>query len=106
MVAKRTGHKVKADEIKSDLDYFAIAGEDNVFHWAKAKIDGDTVLVWHDDLKTPKHVRYAWEANPDGCNLYNKDGWPTTPFRSDSLPYSTKDRELPFSTKGRFFMTH
>jgi sialate O-acetylesterase len=59
---------------------FAIAGEDNQFVWAKAKIEGDKVVVWNDDILNPKYVRYAWADNPDNPNLYNKEGLPASPF--------------------------
>ena len=71
---------------------FAIAGADKKFVWAKAKIEGNKVIVWNDDIKEPMYVRYAWADNPDGANLYNKEtlpdssvgrGLPASPFRTD-----------------------
>jgi sialate O-acetylesterase len=67
----------------SELRGFAIAGSDRVFHWASARIDGDQVIVSSPDVPAPTAVRYAWGDNPD-CNLYNKDGLPASPFRSDA----------------------
>lgn len=67
---------------------FAIAGQDHVYHWAQAVIDGDTVVVSSSDAPTPVAVRYAWADNPD-CNLYNKEGLPASPFRTDDWPLST-----------------
>ena len=66
-----------------DLKRFSIAGEDKSFVWANAKIDGDNVIVWSDKVKKPVAARYAWETNPEGCNLYNKEGLPAVPFRTD-----------------------
>lgn len=66
-----------------ELSWFAIAGEDKKFVWAKAKIEGDKVVVWNDKISDPKYVRYAWADNPDGANLYNKEGLPASPFRTD-----------------------
>ena len=60
---------------------FAIAGEDKKFIWANAKIDGDQVIVWNDEIPHPKYVRYAWADNPDNPNLYNREGLPASPFR-------------------------
>lgn len=60
---------------------FAIAGEDKKFVWAKAKIEGNKVIVWDDDILDPKYVRYAWADNPDNPNLINKEGLPASPFR-------------------------
>jgi sialate O-acetylesterase len=62
---------------------FAIAGADKKFVWAKAKIEGDKVIVWNDDLANPMYVRYAWADNPYGANLSNKEGLPASPFRTD-----------------------
>ena len=63
------------------LSEFAIAGDDKKFVWAKAKIEGDKVIVWSDEVPNPKYVRYAWADNPDNPNLYNKEGLPASPFR-------------------------
>tara|TARA_R110002050_G_scaffold10594_1_gene36234 strand:+ start:1062 stop:3017 length:1956 start_codon:yes stop_codon:yes gene_type:complete len=59
---------------------FAIAGKDKHFVWANAKIENNKVIVWHDNIKAPKYVRYAWADNPDNPNLYNKEGLPASPF--------------------------
>ncbi len=64
------------------LKGFAIAGGDRKFKWADAKIIDDTVVVWNDDIKAPKAVRYAWADNPE-CSLYNKEGLAASPFRTD-----------------------
>ncbi len=65
-----------------ELKGFAIAGADRKFHWARARIEGDTVVVWSEEVPQPVAVRYAWADNPD-CNLYNKAGLPAPPFRTD-----------------------
>lgn len=62
---------------------FAIAGADKKFVWAQAKIAGDKVIVWNDEVTIPLYVRYAWADNPVNPNLYNKEGLPATPFRTD-----------------------
>lgn len=66
-----------------ELEYFAIAGEDKKFVWAKAKIEGNKVIVWNDNITHPAAVRYAWADNPEGANLYNKEGLPASPFETD-----------------------
>ena len=63
---------------------FAIAGADKKFVWAKAVIEGDKVVVWNEVVTEPKYIRYAWADNPDNPNLYNKEGLPASPFRTDS----------------------
>ena len=63
---------------------FAIAGADKKFVWAKATIAGNQVIVWNDTVSNPLYVRYAWADNPDNPNLYNKEGLPASPFRTDN----------------------
>jgi len=66
-----------------ELSEFAIAGADKKFVWAKAKIEGDKIVVSSDMIIDPMYVRYAWADNPVNPNLYNKDGLPASPFRTD-----------------------
>jgi sialate O-acetylesterase len=65
------------------LKCFAIAGADKKFVWADAGIEGHKVVVSSDKVVNPKAVRYAWADNPEGANLYNKEGLPASPFRTD-----------------------
>lgn len=60
------GLKANGEELKG----FAIAGADQKWLAAKARIDGEEVIVWHPDVKQPKAVRYAWADNPD-ANVIN-----------------------------------
>jgi sialate O-acetylesterase len=66
-----------------ELKYFAIAGADKKFVWAKAKIEGNKIVVWNDEVTNPVAVRYAWADNPEDANLYNKEGLPASSFRTD-----------------------
>ena len=63
------------------LCQFAIAGADQIYEWAEARIEGQTVVVFHKNIPHPKYLRYAWSNNPDGANLYNKEGLPASPFQ-------------------------
>jgi sialate O-acetylesterase len=65
------------------LRYFAIAGEDMKFIWAKARIRGNKVIVRGKKIRKPVAVRYAWADDPEGANLYNREGLPAAPFRTD-----------------------
>jgi sialate O-acetylesterase len=65
------------------LKTFSIAGPDMKFVWAKAKIQGDRVIVWNRKIGSPVAVRYAWADNPEGANLCNREGLPASPFRTD-----------------------
>ena len=66
------------------INEFEIAGEDRIFRWAKAKLEGNTIVVWSDKVENPLAVRFAWSSNPHEFNLYNKEGLPASPFRTDS----------------------
>jgi len=68
------------------LHSFAIAGADKKFVWADARIEGDHVVVSSNEVAAPKYVRYAWADNPWDANLYNKEGLPASPFRTDEEP--------------------
>jgi sialate O-acetylesterase len=63
---------------------FEIAGEDKVFYYAKAEIQGDKVIVWNENVKNPVAVRYAWSDAPIDANLFNSVGFPASPFRTDN----------------------
>ncbi|MBA7470442.1 hypothetical protein ES707_05728 [subsurface metagenome] len=74
------------------LKSFAIAGADRKFVWADAKINGDNIVVSSGEVSAPAAVRYAWADNPV-CNLYNEEGLPASPFRTDSWPGITVDKK-------------
>ncbi|HPN85110.1 MAG TPA: sialate O-acetylesterase, partial [Victivallales bacterium] len=65
------------------LECAVIAGEDRIFHPANAVIEGNTILLSSDKVKNPVAARYAWADNPEKANLYNKEGLPASPFRTD-----------------------
>ncbi|MBX3448422.1 MAG: sialate O-acetylesterase [Planctomycetaceae bacterium] len=74
------GLVVKGDKLTG----FAICGEDRKWVWADAKVEGNTVVVSSPEVKAPFAVRYGWGNNPD-CNLYNAEGLPASPFRTDTF---------------------
>jgi len=53
------------------------------WYWAEAVIDGDSVVVSCPEVQQPVAVHYAYNGNPSGCNLYNKNGLPASPFRTE-----------------------
>jgi sialate O-acetylesterase len=53
--------------------------------WANAKIEGDKIIVWNEEIENPVQVRYAWADNPRGANLYNKEGLPASPFQTEKV---------------------
>ena len=95
-------HKVEGAKIRVSFDHlgqglafryaeelkgFEIAGEDGKWQWAKAEIDGDSVLLSHPEVSKPKNVQYAFNRDPSYANLYNKDGLPALPFTSVDWKY-------------------
>jgi len=66
------------------LQGFSIAGEDKIFHWAEATIDGNAIIVTSSAVAKPIAVRYAWGNTHPWANLFNKDGLPAQTFRTDS----------------------
>ena len=83
IVGKKQGLNPTEPVKGGKLERFAVAGADKVWHWANATIEGDTVVVSSDEVAKPVAVRYAYSMNPTGANLYNKDGFPASPFRTD-----------------------
>ncbi|MGB3798389.1 MAG: polysaccharide deacetylase family protein, partial [Lewinella sp.] len=73
-----------------DPQYFAVAGYNRDYHWAEARIEGDEVIVWSENVPDPRFVRYAWADNPFGANLTNETGIPASPFQSDSASTESK----------------
>lgn len=73
----------------NELEGFAISGADRKWMWANAKIEGDSVVVWSDAVQKPVAIRYGWADNPT-CNLFNGEGLPASPFRTDDFPLITK----------------
>jgi|HubBroStandDraft_4_1064222.scaffolds.fasta_scaffold00546_9 sialate O-acetylesterase len=70
------------------LKGFAIAGADRKFHWAEAHIEGESVIASSESVPHPVAVRYAWADSPE-CNLFNREGLPASPFRTDDWPGAT-----------------
>ena len=81
--ATKKGYDPMVKNSQGKLQKFAIAGEDKKWVWADALIDGKTVVVSSPGVPSPVAVRYAYSMNPDGCNLYNNEGLPASPFRTD-----------------------
>ena len=78
---EQTGSGLRSKN-NATLKGFAIAGPDHKFYWADAEIEGNDVIVSSPNVNFPTAVRYAWANNPE-CNLYNVEGLPASPFRTD-----------------------
>jgi len=64
----------------TELKSFAISNDGVHFVWAKAKIIGNKVKIWNENIVNPTVVRYAWDNNPSDANLFTNEGLPSTPF--------------------------
>ena len=82
----------KSSDASVGLTGFAIAGEDKKFVWAKAEVQGDKVVVRNPEVPHPVAVRYGWADFPV-VNLFNKEGLPASPFRTDDFPMITQGKK-------------
>ena len=73
---------------------FEIAGTDSIFHYATANIINNKVVVYHAMVNQPIAVRYAWADAPNDANLFNKEGLPTCPFRTDNWKGVTENEKF------------
>jgi len=89
---KKVGEGLKIQG-EGPLKGFELAGENRVFYFANARIEGEKVQVGSEQVPEPVAVRYAWDHNPE-CNLFGKNGLPVAPFRTDSWPGRTEARFL------------
>ncbi len=71
------------------LQSFYIAGSDHIFHKAQAVIDGSHIVVSAADVSSPVAVRFAWSDWNGEANLFNKEGFPAVPFRTDDWKEKT-----------------
>lgn len=62
------------------LNQFIISEDGVHFYKAQAALRNNEVIVWHNQMKKPIEIRYAWADNPVGANLYSLEGLPAAPF--------------------------
>ncbi|PUZ25409.1 sialate O-acetylesterase [Chitinophaga parva] len=75
------------------LQGFQVAGADQQFHWAQARIENNNVVVHCDAVQTPLAVRYGWTDDAMDANLYNSEGLPASPFRTDNWKGLTEEKK-------------
>jgi sialate O-acetylesterase len=83
MIGRKDGRKPTEEVRDGKLARFAIAGKDRKWVRADARIEENKVVCTHPGVLNPVAVRYAFTMNPVGANLYNRDGLPASPFRTD-----------------------
>lgn len=91
---KNTGSGLLAKDKYGYLKGFEVAGSDQKFHYAKAEIRGDQVVVQCDSVAAPVAVRYGWADDNSEVNLYNREGFPACPFRTDTWKGITEERKF------------
>jgi sialate O-acetylesterase len=87
----KTGGDLYTNDPYGYLKGFEIAGSDKQFYYAKAFIHGDNVVVFCDSVRQPVAIHYAWADYPGDANLYNKQGFPAEPFRTDTWKGITEE---------------
>ena len=85
------GKGLKSNNKYGYVNGFTVAQKDGAFKWAKANIiNQNTIEVSSLAVANPADVRYGWANNPDDLNLYNEEGLPANPFRTDQRKGITK----------------
>ena len=77
-----------------ELKGFEIAGKDKQFYPAVATIEGDHVVVNSNDVRYPVAVRFGWMDDAGEDNLFNKEGFPASPFRTDNWKGITEEQKF------------
>jgi sialate O-acetylesterase len=90
----RFNHAKEGLMVKNKYGYvmgFEIASADKKFYFARAHIqDGDKIILYNENVSKPIAVRYAWADDASDANLYNTEGFPAVPFRTDTWPGITE----------------
>jgi len=87
----QVGKGLKVNDKYGYINGFTIATKDGDFKWAKATlVNSNTLMVTSEEVQNPAEVRYGWADNPEDLNLYNAEGLPANPFRTDTRPGITK----------------
>ena len=75
------------------INGFEIAGKNQVFYLAKAYIKDKKIVIYNENVENPNAVRFGWIGNASDNNLFNKEGFPAVPFRTDEWEMITKDEK-------------
>lgn len=88
MLARKQDYVPPVPTPEAKVPWLSIQAQDGTWHWADGKVDGADLVVSSKAVKQPVAVRYAYTQYPVGCYLYNKDGLPASPFRTDNTNLS------------------
>jgi sialate O-acetylesterase len=83
-IGEKNGLEPPREVKDGKITWITIADKDlKKFVFAEAKIEGNSLVVWSDEVPEPAYVRYHMIAYPTGLHLYNRAGLPASPFRWD-----------------------
>jgi len=88
---ENTGSGLSTSDKNKLIKGFEIAGIDQIFYPAKAIINANKLIISSDNCKNPVAVHYAWADDASDANLYNKEGFPAEPFRTDDWKTLSKN---------------
>jgi len=91
------GSGLSTSDNSENVKGFEIAGADKVFHSAKAIIKNNTIIVSSENVKNPVAVHYGWADDDTEINLYNKEKFPASPFRTDNWEMITANEKYKVS---------
>jgi sialate O-acetylesterase len=91
------GSGLAAGDNSENVKGFEIAGADKVFHSAKAIIKDNKIIVSSENVANPVAVRYGWADDDTEINLFNKEKFPASPFRTDNWEMMTANEKYKVS---------
>ncbi|MDR7372637.1 sialate O-acetylesterase [Flavobacterium aquidurense] len=91
------GSGLSTSDHSENVKGFEIAGADKVFHSAKAIIKDNKIIVSSENVKNPVAVHYGWADDDTEINLYNKEKFPASPFRTDNWEMITVNEKYKVS---------
>lgn len=87
------GSGLSAFDNAEDVRGFEIAGVNKVFHTAKAIIMNNKVIVSSKMVQNPFAVHYGWADDNTEINLFNKEKFPASAFRTDDWEMITENEK-------------
>lgn len=99
LLFSNTGSGLQVKQGDEKLNGFELAGAEGRFYPAAALIKGNTVVVSASEVAIPAAVRYAWADDAGNANLFNREGFPAIPFRTDNWKAVTEKTAYHISLK-------
>ncbi|SFS42057.1 sialate O-acetylesterase [Lutibacter maritimus] len=90
------GGGLMTTDLQGNVHGFEIAGKDQIFYKVNAVIEGDNIIISAKNINTPIHIRFSWIGDASASNLFNKEGFPAVPFRTDDWKTITTNVKYKF----------